>query len=181
MRIILIGMKGCGKTTIGTLLATNLSVPFIDCDTEIEKAYEQEYGEILPFRQIFVRCGKEYFHTLEVKALKNIVRRGKEADFIFSCGGSTPLYQENREILLGLGKSIFLNVEKGILLKRILAQGVPAFFPYQDDAQRSLEILLEERLPIYQQLADITLNIAEETPERVVSAILEKVRNYGAD
>jgi shikimate kinase len=171
VRIILIGMKGCGKTTVGILLAKNLLVPFIDCDAEIEKAHQQAQGETLPFRQIFARYGGEYFHALEVAALRNIARAGEKTDFVLSCGGSTPLSQENQEILLGLGKIIFLNVEKGVLLKRILAQGIPAF---------SWEVLLEERLPIYRQCAEITINVAEETPEMLVSTILEKVRSYGA-
>jgi shikimate kinase len=181
MRIILIGMKGCGKTTIGTLLAENLSFPFIDCDAEIEKAYQQEKGESLPFRQIFERYGEEYFHALEVKALKDIARDGKKTDFVFSCGGRTPLYQENQEILLGLGKIIFLNVGKDVLLKRILADGIPAFFLYQDDAQRSLDVLLKERLPVYQKLANVVVDVAEETPETIVSTILAKMRRHNAD
>lgn len=181
MSIILIGMKGCGKTTVGTFLAQSLAVPFIDCDAEIEKVCQQETGETLPFRQIFARYGEEYFHKLEVKALRKIAREGEKAHFVLSCGGRTPLNQENQEILRGLGKIIFLNVERAILLQRILAHGIPAFFPYQDNAQKSLDVLLEERLPVYRQCADIMLNVGEDTPEAIVSTILEEVGDYGAD
>lgn len=179
MSIILIGMKGCGKTTVGMLLAENLSIPFIDCDAEIEKICQQEQGETLPFRRIFERYGEEYFHTLEIQALRKIARVGEEKQFVLSCGGRTPLFSENQEILLQLGKIIFLNVEKSILLKRILAQGIPAFFPYQDDPQKSLDILLEQRAPIYRRCADIVLDLAAEAPEAVVSTILEEVKDYG--
>jgi len=181
MRIILIGMKGCGKTTVGRVLAQHLSVPFLDCDAEIEKVCRQEKGEALPFRQIFERYGEDYFHTLEQKALRNIASAGEKAHFVLSCGGRTPLFHENQAILCELGKIIFLNVEKSILLERILANGIPAFFPYPEDAQRSLDLLLEERVPIYQHCADIRLDLTEEAPEAIVATILERVMHHGTD
>lgn len=175
MNIVLIGMKGCGKTTVGNLLAQSLAVPFIDCDAEIEKICQQEKGETLPFRQIFARYGTAYFHELEAQALRKIVQDGEKARFVLSCGGGTPLYQENQEILRKAGKIVFLDVAKDILLQRILAHGIPAFFPYQDNPQQSLDVLLAERLPIYQQCADITLHIAEDAPEAIVATILQQV------
>ena len=74
MSIILIGMKGCGKTTIGTSLAEKLQVPFIDADTEIEKTHRRETGEALSFRQIFKNYGAEYFRALETRTLQHIAK-----------------------------------------------------------------------------------------------------------
>ena len=183
MRIILIGMKGCGKTTIGTLLAQKLQIAFIDSDAELEKAHEREKGEALPFRQIFKQYGEAYFRDLDTKTLKYIAQAFGEKDFVFSCGGRTPLLEENQRILVGLGEIIFLNLEKSVLLKRILAQGTPAFFAYPDDPQRSLNELINEliaeRLSVYQKLADRTLDIGEETPEEVVHTILTELIDDG--
>src|SRR5947209_2815722 len=123
MRIIVLGMKGCGKTTIGTLLAERLQIPFIDSDTEIEKMHKRDRGEDIPFRQIFKKYGETYFHTLDTKTLKHIGKEFGNRDFVFACGGRTPLREENQEILLRLGKIVFLNVERAVLLGRILAQG----------------------------------------------------------
>lgn len=181
MSIVLIGMKGCGKTTVGTLLARSLSIPFLDCDAEIEKICQQEKGEMLPFRQIFARYGENYFHALELRALQHIAQESAKTRVVLSCGGGTPLYPANQEILHAFGKIIFLNVERDVLLGRILAHGIPAFFPYQDNPQKSLDVLLEERLPVYQRCADLTLNLAEDTPETIVSTILQEVRMHGAD
>jgi shikimate kinase len=175
MRIILIGMKGCGKTTIGTLLAEKLGIAFIDSDAEIEKAHEREKGEALPFRQIFKRYGEAYFRDLDTKTLKYIAQEFQEKDFVFSCGGRTPLVEENQRILVGLGEIIFLHLEKSVLLKRILAQGIPAFFSYPDDPERSLNELVAERFSVYQKLADKTFDIGEETPEEVVHTILTEL------
>src|SRR5438552_5260001 len=165
MRIIFVGMKGCGKTTLGTLLAEKLQIPFIDSDASIEKMHEQERGEAIPFREIFKKYGEKYFSALDTKTLKHIAKEFGNTDFVFSCGGRTPLKEENQEILAGLGNIVFLNIEKSVLLKRILAQGIPAFFPHQDDPEKSLDELLTRRVPVYKKLADITLDIGEETTE----------------
>src|SRR5947209_8052307 len=179
MRIILIGMKGCGKTTLGTLLAERLQIPFIDSDTEIEKMHERGRGEALPFRQIFKQYGEKYFHALDTRTLKHIAQEFGNTDFVFACGGRTPLQEENQEILPGLGKIFFLQVEKAVLLKRILAQGIPAFFPYPDDPEKSLDELLRERVPVYKKLADVTIDVGEGTAEEAIQTIMTELRNYG--
>src|SRR5438552_12868838 len=78
MRIIFVGMKGCGKTTLGTLLAEKLQIPFIDSDASIEKMHEQERGEAIPFREIFKKYGEQYFSALDSKTLKQIAKRSEE-------------------------------------------------------------------------------------------------------
>ena len=179
MRIILIGMKGCGKTTVGTLLAKKLQISFIDSDTEIEKTHGREKGEAISFRQIFKQYGEKYFRALETRTLKHIAKEFGDTDFVFACGGRTPLQEENQEILIGLGKIIFLNVEKDILLKRILVQGIPAFFPYPADPSKSLDELLTERLPAYKKLADVTIDAGEGTSEEIVHTIMTELKDYG--
>ena len=179
MRIIFIGMKGCGKTTIGTLLAEKLQIPFIDADTEIEKVHKRDRGEDISFREIFMKYGEKYFRVLDISTLKHIAKEFGNTDFVFACGGRTPLQEENQVVLSGLGKIIFLNVEKAVLLKRILAQDIPTFFPYQDDPEKSLSELLRERLPVYKELADITIDVSKETAEELVSTIMTELRGYG--
>jgi shikimate kinase len=179
MRIILVGMKGCGKTTLGKLLAEQMQISFIDSDAYIEKMHEQERGEAIPFREIFKKYGEQYFSALDSKTLKHIAKEFGNTDFVFACGGRTPLQEENQEILSGLGKVIFLKVEKAVLLKRILAQGIPAFFPYPADPDKSLDELLTERLPAYKKLADITIDVSNGTSEEVINTILTELRAYG--
>jgi shikimate kinase len=171
-------MKGCGKTTIGRLLAETLQVPFIDADTEIEHMHRWERGETLSFRQIFKQYGETYFQALDTRTLKHIAREFEHMDYVFACGGRTPLQEENREILPQLGTIIFLHVDKPVLLKRILAQGIPAFFPYQDDAEKSLDELLTQRVPAYKTVADLTIDVGEGTSEEVMHTILKELRAY---
>jgi shikimate kinase len=176
MRIVLIGMKGCGKTTVGRLLAETLRLSFIDADTEAEHVHQQERGEALAFRQIFRQYGETYFQALETRTLKRIAREREHTDYVFACGGRTPLQEENREIIPRLGTIIFLHVDRAVLLKRILAQGIPPFFPYQDDAEKSLDELLTQRVPAYKTLADLTIDVGEETSEEVMSIVLKGLR-----
>ena len=181
MRIIFIGMKGCGKTTLGSLLAEKLQIAFIDSDSEIEKVHKQDRGEDISFREIFKKYGDQYFNVLDTKTLKHIAQEFADTDFVFACSGRTPLQEENQGILSGLGKIIFLHVEKAVLLKRILAQGIPAFFRYQNDPQRSLDELLTERLPVYKKLADITIDVSEGVSEELIHTIMAELRDYGKD
>lgn len=178
MRIVLIGMKGCGKTTIGRLLAEKLQVAFFDADAEIETMHARERDEVLSFREIFRKYGETYFQALDSRTLAHIAQASDRQDFVFACGGRTPLRPENQAMLRGLGNIIFLNVAKSVLLQRTLAQGIPTFFPYPHDPERSLDKLLTERLPVYKQLADWVLDIGEEAPASVVHAILAELKDH---
>src|SRR6185312_11129405 len=176
MSIILIGMKSCGKTTIGRLLAETMGTPFLDADTELEQTHRQETGEALSFRQIYKSYGAAYFRALETRTLQRIAQATGNTNFVLACGGQTPLREENQEILATLGTIIFLHVAEDILLQRILAHGIPAFFPYADDPERSLHELLTERVPVYKKLSAITVDAGKETAGEVTHAIVREVR-----
>jgi shikimate kinase len=172
VRILLIGMKGCGKTTLGRLLAAQAGALFIDSDSAIEEMHRRERGEDLSFRQIYRSYGEAYFRFLDARTVRYIAREFGGTDFVFACGGRTPLLEENQEILCGLGKIVYLQVDKAVLLQRILSQGVPAFFPYADDPQKSLDELLAQRLPIYTRLAHQTIDVSAGLSEEAIHAIL---------
>lgn len=174
-RIILIGMKACGKTTVGNLLSKKLRLPFVELDYEIEKKHLSIKNEEMPFREIFKKYGEKYFRDLETDTLLEILKIWKDKDFIFACGGGTPLKNKNRKILKNMGKNIFLDVNKDVLLERILKDGIPSFFPYPDDPEKSLDELLSRRLPIYQGLAEFTFTIDKETPEEIVNKFLANI------
>ncbi len=181
MRIIFIGMKGCGKTTLGTRLAERLHIPFIDSDAEIERTHRQERDETLTFRQIFARYGAAYFRALDMRMLQRIASEYGRGDFVLSCGGQTPLQKENQAVLARLGTVVYLQVARDVLLQRILTGGVPASFPYPDDPARSLDVLLAERLPIYTKLADITLDASSRRADELVSTLITELQDYDKD
>lgn len=171
--IILIGMKGCGKSTVGKLLAEKLRVNFIDSDREIEKVHAKKKKEISSVREIFKKYGTEYFDLLESESLSSIAKSLNTASVVFSCGGKTPLYVKNQILLKKMGKIIFLNANKEIILPRVIKDGIPPFFPYPNDPKKSIKTLLDVRLPVYRKLADYIVKISSETPEEIVNKILK--------
>jgi shikimate kinase len=170
--IILIGMKGCGKSTVGKLLARKLAIDFIELDNEIEKTHFLNKKKHLTFREIFKKHGGEYFRSLENNVLKNIVRKAENNKFVLACGGGTPLNVNNQILLRQLGKVIYLDVDKKVLLQRTLKDGIPAFFPYPDDPEKSLAKLLEKRRPIYKKAAQKIIRLTKEKPEEIVNQII---------
>lgn len=176
IRIILIGMKGCGKTTVGTFLSKKLGAPFVELDNEIEKKHANLKNENLPFREIFTRYGKKYFRDLETNTLLELSKKWQEKGFVFACGGGTPLKNKNRKILRNMGKIIFLDVKRNVLLGRILKDGVPSFLPYPNEPKKSLEELLNSRLPVYQELSEFSLTIDKESPEEIINKILATIK-----
>jgi shikimate kinase len=181
MRIILIGMKGCGKSTLGKRLARRLGLPFLDSDAEIEQTHRQERGEALPFRQIYARYGAAYFRSLDTRMLRRVANEYGEQDFVLSCGGQTPLQEENQTVLAQLGTVVYLQVARHVLLQRILVQGVPASFPYPDDPARSLDVLLAERLPIYTKVAHITFDASSGQVDELVAKLITELQAYDKD
>lgn len=170
--IVLIGMKACGKSTVGKLLSQKLGIVFIELDQEIEKVHLINKNEKLSFREIFKKYGAIYFRQLESEVLKKISQEKTNESFVLACGGGAPLEENNQKIIKKLGKVIFLDIDKAVLLPRIIKHGVPAFFPYQNDPKKSLEELLEKRKPIYEKTADRTISFINETPEELVGKII---------
>ncbi len=175
--IILIGMKSSGKTTIGRLLARKLGLRFTDMDTEVEKLHFKQKGERLRFREIFQNYGKDYFRDLETAALQALAKIQSERPFVMATGGGLPLAETNRPLLTALGIIVFLDVAEEVLLPRITARGIPAFFPYPNDPARSLAELLAARRPIYGALAQITVECHSESQETMADKIIHQLEH----
>ena len=175
--IILIGMKSSGKTSVGKIVARKLGIRFTDVDAEIERRYLEQTGEKLPFREIFRRHGKAHFRTLETAALQGLSDVQTRWPFVLATGGGLPLTEENRPLLKSMGMVVFLDVAPQFLLPRIIRGGIPPFFPYPEDPARSLKELLEERRPIYQALAHLTLPCRKELPETIANTLIRRIEN----
>jgi shikimate kinase len=171
-RIILIGMKSSGKTSVGRALAARLDIPFIDLDARLEQAHHAETGERLHFRAIYRTHGGDYFRRLERTTLAHLAQESAPPRFVLAVGGGTPLAEANRHALRALGTVVLLDTEPAVLLARIVRDGIPAFFPHPDDPARSLDELLAARRPLYQQAAHLTLPCGSEPPDILARNIL---------
>ncbi len=152
--IVLVGMPGCGKTTIGTLLAENLGLEFIDTDDLIV----EKYGNIT---DIFKAKGESGFRDIESEIIKDISAfSGK----IIATGGGAVLRKENINALKQNGKIYFLDRPLESL------QGTPDRPLSQNN--EALKKLYEERYDIYRECADVRIN-ENITPKAAVRRIID--------
>src|SRR5687767_13761414 len=110
MKIYLIGMPGCGKTTLGRQLASAIHLPFVDLDQEIEAREKKSIPEI------FEQQGEDYFRQVESGLLYELA--GSDKRFIMATGGGSPCFFRGIEVINLTGLSIFLDTSVDILLDR---------------------------------------------------------------
>ncbi|MBI5397481.1 MAG: hypothetical protein HZA91_19455 [Verrucomicrobia bacterium] len=160
MNITLIGMKHCGKTTLGAALAARWRCPFYDVDRMIESHDACDTGERLGFREIFARRGEDYFTKLETDVVCELYLRVSEAkgSNVIAVGGRTVLNKKVNDLLSALGLIVYLEVSPEELFARVTRAGLPPFLDEKDPAKHFLD-LCRERAPHYQRLASLTVNL----------------------
>jgi shikimate kinase len=162
VKIYLIGMPGSGKSTLGLKLATELLLPFVDLDKEIEDRERKSIPDI------FARNGEEYFRLAESKALHDWA--AAQQAFVMATGGGAPCFHNGIDIINQTGISIFLNVPVRELLARTENHAHRPLLNADDRQQKEekLTTLLNKRLPCYSRAA-ITVDSPDLT--RVLHAI----------
>lgn len=165
--IILIGMPGAGKSTIGVLLAKALSRGFVDTDLVIQAAEGARLQDIIDSRGLDAFRSVEEAHVLRLDVVNTVI----------STGGSVPYSEKAMAHLKANGVVIYLETPLDVLEKRIAnmdSRGI-ARAPGLSFAE-----LYEERVPLYERYADITIVCADHGHERIVQSILEVVDGTGA-
>lgn len=153
---------GVGKTEIGRSLAGSLKMNFLDIDELIEKT------EGCKISEIFDKEGEPYFRDLETEVLKTL---GNYDNFVLSTGGGIVLREENVELLREIGPLILLTAREEIILERVKhTEDRPLLTG--DKAQKIKEIL-SVRNPIYNKVADFSVDTSDITPEQAVEEILK--------
>lgn len=161
--IVLIGMSGSGKTTIGKLLAKKLSMQFIDTDELIER----EEGEKI--KDIFERCGEAYFRTLETECAKKM---SQTSGIVVATGGGMILKEENMAFLKENSVTVYLKRSVESIKQTMDASNRPLL----SSGLKRLYDMERERTPLYEGYADfIVLNEAE--PEKTVDEIINYIKN----
>ena len=111
-KIVLIGMMGSGKSTIGALLSKKINMNFIDLDTKIETIEKQTVS------QIFKLKGEKYFRAIEVETVLSLLN-SKEKDLVLSLGGGSFLDEKIRKYVKNFSSSFWLNCIPSTIIKRI--------------------------------------------------------------
>ena len=160
--IYLVGMMGSGKTTVGRLLAERLALPFLDSDAQVVA----NTGMTVP--EIFEQHGEPAFRAEESKALREAAE-GPRA--VVAVAGGAVLDPENRKLLRSTGTVVWLRADLATVTKRVgRGTGRPLL---ADDPAAVLAALYPERRPLYEELADIAVDVDDVRPEAVVDAIVD--------
>lgn len=145
MKIYLVGLPGCGKSTLGKQLSRRLNIPFIDLDMAIE----QREGKTV--KDIFKQMGEDYFRKVESDTLKKVSEGLPE--FIIATGGGAPVFFDNMEFMNKLGQTIFLDVPAREITNRILKSNkeerplLARLAP--DELKDQIEFLRSQRINFY--------------------------------
>src|SRR5271168_3844089 len=162
--VVLVGMMGAGKTSVGKRLAAKLGLPFVDADAEIEA------GAQLTISEIFERFGEVYFRDGERKVIARLLNGGP---LVLATGGGAFMNSATRDKIAACGVSIWLKPNFDVLLARVRKKSNRPLLKTADPEQ-TLRRLLEERSPIY-ALADFTIESLDGSHDTVVDAILRRL------
>lgn len=157
--IVLIGMMGCGKSTVGALLAQKLGLTLVDTDALIEEREGRRISEI------FATDGEGYFRDQELGVSEELARK---QDLVIACGGGLPMKPDCIGSLKYSGTVIWLRRDPGETYDTMDASGRPL-------AQQGREAFLErfaQREPVYRQWADAVIEDFS-SPENTLKAVLE--------
>ncbi len=159
--VVLVGMMGCGKSTVGTRLAARTGLGFVDADREIETAAG------MPVPDIFASRGEVEFRAGEQRVIARLLTRGPQ---IIATGGGAFMSAVTRERVAASGISVWLKADVETLLRRVRKRSNRPLL-MTADPEATLRQLLAEREPVY-GLADLAVMSREEPHERVVEAVL---------
>jgi shikimate kinase len=160
--VVLVGMMGVGKSSIGRRLGARLGIPFVDADTEIEKAA----GMSIP--DIFARHGEADFRGGEARVIARLLETGPQ---VLATGGGAVMSEGTRAAIKSKGVSIWLSAEFDVLVRRIAKRKDDRPMLQTDDPAETLRQLLKVREPIY-ALADLAIQSREGPHDAIVSEIV---------
>jgi XRE family aerobic/anaerobic benzoate catabolism transcriptional regulator len=166
-RIALIGLRGAGKTTLGSLLAKDLQVPFIELDQEIE----QEAG--LPLSEIFTLYGQAGYRRRERRCLEKALKEHERA--VIAVGGGVVSEDETFNLLLTRCHTVWLKAAPEEHMARVVAQGDLRPMAGNAEAMADLKHLLVVREPLYRK-ADAIVDTSGQTTEESFLALRQLVR-----
>ncbi len=161
--IVLIGMMGVGKSTVGRRLAARLQLPFVDADHEIETAHA---GMTIP--EIFAEHGEPYFREGEARVIARLL---DGTPGVLATGGGAYMREDTRDRIRAKAVSIWLKAEPDVILRRVKRRADRPLLQTADPAA-TIRRLIEARYPAYQQ-ADLTVLSRDEPHEKIVGECVE--------
>ena len=160
--VVLVGMMGAGKSSVGRRVALRLGIPFADGDEEIEIAHAG-----MKIREIFLEHGEPYFRAGEARVIARLLEGGPQ---VLATGGGAFMNPDTRAVIGAKGISIWLKAELDVLMKRIKRRHDRPLLKTEDPGA-TLRKLMAERYPVY-ALADLTVQSRDVLHDKIVDEIV---------
>jgi shikimate kinase len=164
--VVLVGMMGAGKSTIGRRLAARLGLRFLDADVEIEVAHA---GMTIP--EIFATHGEPYFRDGEARVIARLLDSGPA---VIATGGGAFMREETRGRIRDKAVSIWLKADIDVIMKRVKRRADRPLLQTEDPVA-TVTRLLEAREPVY-RTADLTIASRDVPHDRIVDECLDALR-----
>ncbi|MGB4101499.1 MAG: shikimate kinase [Alphaproteobacteria bacterium] len=168
--IVLVGMMGSGKSSVGRKLAAHLSLPFADSDHEIAQAAG------CTIAQFFERYGEAEFRAGERRVIARLLER---PGIVLATGGGAFMQPETRALIQTTATSVWLKVDPAILTQRVGRRHDRPILQRFTNPAEGIAALLAEREPVYAQ-AHITVAIGDQAIETTVASVVQALSTYAA-
>jgi shikimate kinase len=165
--IVIIGLMGAGKTTVGRRLAERLGLAFVDADAEIEKAAGQTIAEI------FAQHGEVYFRDGERKVIARLLQSGPQ---VLATGGGAFMHEETRMAVRQHAISVWLRAALPLLMKRVRRRSHRPLLAAADP-ETVMRDLMDKRYPVYSQ-ADIAIESRDIPHNVIVNDVMRALMRY---
>ena len=163
--IVLVGLMGAGKTTIGRRLAARLGLPFRDADHEIEAVAD------MPIPDIFKSYGEAAFRDVERRVVARLLNA--EGRMVLATGGGAYMNAETRAQVAARGVSVWLKADHETLMRRVRRRGHRPLLKTADPDE-TMRRLMDERYPVY-ALADVTVSSFDTSHDKVTQDVLDRL------
>jgi shikimate kinase len=165
--IVLVGLMGAGKTSVGRRLAEKLGIPFVDADHEIEAAAGKSIAEI------FADHGEAYFREGERRVIQRLIGNGAQ---VLATGGGAYMNDETRARIEDHGISVWLKASLPLLMKRVLKRQDRPLLK-TDDPESVMKALIEKRYPVYAH-ANITVESRDVQHGQMVNDVIRALAHW---
>lgn len=165
--IVLVGLMGAGKSSIGRRLAEKLEVPFVDADHEIEIAADKTIPEI------FKDHGEAYFREGERRVISRLIENGAQ---VLSTGGGAFLNEETRQGIQARGISVWLKADLSLLMKRVMKRADRPLLQ-TENPEAVMQNLMDQRYPIY-ATADVIVESRDVQHTQMVNEVIKVLAKW---
>jgi shikimate kinase len=160
--LVLVGLMGCGKSSVGRRLAAKLGLPFVDADEEIERVAQKSINEI------FADHGEAFFRNREGKVIARLLAAGPQ---VLATGGGAFIDPETRAKIRASGIAVWLRADLPVLMRRVNKRDTRPLLK-AGDPETVMRNLMAARYPVYAE-ADITVESRDVAHEIIVAEIIE--------